>query len=168
VWVGFDSRHKVVIHFVVGRHVQANANRLVKGVCDRSDGHLSLFTSDELEHNDNALLEAYGLRQEVPRTGKRGRLRKPQLIAPRNLLYAQVVKRRQRGRVVEITTRVVFGTQQAVAAKLRHSPVSKHIDTSFVERNNLTMRHQNRRLVRKMIAFSKKRQRLEQQLLPSR
>jgi hypothetical protein len=153
-----------VTHFVVGRHAQANANRLVKGVRDRSDGHLPLFTSDELDHYDNALLEAYGLRQEFPRAGKRGRPRKPRLKAPKHLLYAQVVKRRQRGRVVEITTRVVFGTRKAVAAKLRRPPVSKHINTSSVERNNLTMRHQNRRLVRKTIAFSKKRECLEQQL----
>src|SRR5207247_10729161 len=84
--------------------------------------------------------------------------------APNGLLYAHVVKRRRRGRVVEITTRVVFGTEKAVETKLKSSPVSKHINTSFVERNNLTMRHQNRRLVRKTIAFSKKRERLEKQL----
>src|SRR4030095_15047461 len=40
----------------------------------------------------------------------------------------------------------------------------KQINTSFVERNHLTMRHQNRRLRRKTTAFSKKRERLEQQL----
>lgn len=164
VWVAFDPRHKVAVHFVVGRHVQANANSLVKGLRDRSDGHLPLFTSDELKHYDDALLEAYGWREEVLRTGKRGRPRHPILKAPPDLLYAQVIKRRRRGRVIEITTRVVFGTEQAVAAKLKSSPVSKHINTSFVERNNLTMRHQNRRLVRKTIAFSKKRERLEQQL----
>ncbi len=90
--------------------------------------------------------------------------RKPVLKAPKNLLYAQVVKRRKKGRVVEITTRVVFGTLKAVAAKLDQSPVSTAINTSFVERNNLTMRHQNRRLVRKTIAFSKKQERLVQQL----
>jgi IS1 family transposase len=164
VWIGFDPRHKVVIYFVVGRHNQANANQLVAGVKQRSEGHLPFFTSDELKHYDDALLEAYGLRHEFPRTGKRGRPRKPMLKAPKELLYAQVVKRRKKGRVVEITSRVVFGTGKAVAAHLKRSPVSKHINTSFVERNNLTMRHQNRRLTRKTIAFSKKRERLEQQL----
>lgn len=83
---------------------------------------------------------------------------------PKNLLYAQVVKRRRRGRVIEITTRVVLGTEKAVEAKLKSSPVSKHINTSFVERDNLTMRRQNRSLVRKTIAFSMERERLEQQL----
>jgi IS1 family transposase len=164
VWIGFDPRQKVVIHFVVGRHNQANANALVAGIKRRSDGHIPLFTSDELKHYDEALLASYGIKHEFARTGERGRPRKPVLRAPKNLLYAQVVKRRKKGRVVEITTRVVFGTLKAVAAKLDQSPVSTAINTSFVERNNLTMRHQNRRLVRKTMAFSKKQERLVQQL----
>jgi IS1 transposase len=164
VWIGFDPRHKVVLHFVVGRHNQQNANDLVAGVRARSDGHTPFFTSDQLKHYDDALLIAYGIRHEFPRTGKRGRPRKPVLIAPKELLYAQVVKRRKRGRVVSITTQVIFGTETAVEAKLKQSPVSNAINTSFVERNNLTMRHHNRRLVRKTMAFSKKRERLEQQL----
>jgi hypothetical protein len=63
-----------------------------------------------------------------------------------------------------MTTRAVFGTEKADVAKLKRSSVSQSINTSFVERNNLTMRHHNRRLVRKTMAFSKKRERLEQQL----
>jgi hypothetical protein len=153
-----------VIHFVVGRHNQANANRLLTGIKQRCDRCVPFFTSDELKHYDDALLAAYGLKQEFPKTGKRGRPRKPRLMPPPKLRYAQVVKRRQRGRVVEITTRIVFGSKKAVARALDQSPVSRHINTSFVERNNLTMRHQNRRLTRKTIAFSKKRERLEQQL----
>jgi IS1 family transposase len=164
VWIGFDPRQKVVVHFVVGRHNQSNANKLLAGIRERSDGHIPFFTSDELKHYDDALLMAYGIKKEFPSTGKRGRPRKPILQAPKKLLYAQVVKRRQKGRVVDITTRVVFGSQKAVAAKLKQSPVSRAINTSFVERNNLTMRHHNRRLVRKTIAFSKKQERLEQQL----
>ena len=153
-----------MVNFVVGRHNQANANKLVAGIQDRSDGNIPLFTSDELKHDDDALLETYGIKQEFPRSGKRGRPRKPIMRAPKKLLYAQVVKRRKRGRVVSITTRVVFGTEKAVRAKLKRSPVSKAINTSFVERNNLTVRHHNRRLVRKTIAFSKKQERLKQQL----
>ena len=164
VWIGFDPRHKVVIHFVVGRYNQQNANNLVAGIRDRSDGHIPLFTSDELKHYDAALLEAYGLQHEFPRTGKPGRPRKPILVRPQSWLYAPVVKRRKRGRVVDLTTQVVFGTERTVAAQLKRSPVREHINTSFVERNNLTMRHHNRRLVRKTRAFSKKRERLEQQL----
>jgi hypothetical protein len=162
--MGFAPRHKVVIHFVVGRHNQTTAHALVAGSKRRSDGHVPVCTSDELKHYDDALLASYGIKDEVPSTGMRGRPRKPVLKAPPNWLYAQVVQRRKQGRVVEITTRVVFGTRKAVAAKLAQSPVSTAINTSFVERNNLTMRHQNRRLVRKTMAFSKTHERVVQQL----
>ncbi|MEW6733106.1 MAG: hypothetical protein AB1489_17400 [Acidobacteriota bacterium] len=149
---------------MVGRHIQANANKLLAGIKHRSDGHMPFFTSDELKHYDDALLKAYAIKKEYPRTGKRGRARKPIMKIPKGLLYAQVVKRREHGRVVEITTRVVFGSEKAVRQQRKRSPVSRHINASFVERNNLTMRHHNRRLIRKTIAFSKKRERLEQQL----
>jgi hypothetical protein len=56
VWIGFDPRHKVVIYFVVGRHIQANANKLLAGIRDRSDGHVPFFTSDELKHYDAAIM----------------------------------------------------------------------------------------------------------------
>ncbi len=88
-----------MIHFVVGRHTQANANALVAGIKQRSDGHIPLFTSDELKHYDDAVLANYGIKQEFPRTGKPGRPRKPSLKAPKTLLYAQVVKRRKKGRI---------------------------------------------------------------------
>ena len=48
--------------------------------------------------------------------------------------------------MVHVSTRVVFGTPEAVAARLAHSPVSSTVNTSFVERDNLTQRQSNRRL----------------------
>jgi hypothetical protein len=103
VWIGFDPRHKVVIYFVVGRHIQANANKLLAGIRDRSDGHVPFFTSDELKHYDAAIMHAYGIKKEFPRTGRPGRPRQPIWLAPKNLLYAQVVKHRKRGHIVDIS-----------------------------------------------------------------
>jgi hypothetical protein len=71
------------------------------------------------------------------------------------LHYAQVVKRRKSGRVVEVTTKIIFGSEAAVQARLAASGVSQTINTSFVERNNLTCRQCNGRLSRKVLSFSK-------------
>ena len=57
--------------------------------------------------------------------------------------------------MVEILTRVVFGTMAAVVAALARSKVSRRINISFLERQNATDRHHNARKVRKTYTFSK-------------
>ena len=64
--------------------------------------------------------------------------------------YLQMIKHRdKRGRLMEIEAKVVFGNKQAVRQLLGEN-------TADAERNHLTMRHFNGRLVRKSLAFSKK------------
>ena len=94
----------------------------------------------------------------------RGRLPKPRRFPPPDLCYAVVVKERANGRVVDVTTRIVYGTTEQVKAALRASPVSRTINTYGVERNNLTIRQHSRRMGRKVNAFSKDPDYLEQQL----
>jgi hypothetical protein len=54
------------------------------------------------------------------------------------LLYAQVVKRTRRRRIVEVIHRVVIGTQTKVDAVL--APCGWQINTAMVERLNLSLR----------------------------
>lgn len=75
-----------------------------------------------------------------------------------------VVKQRENGRVVEVTTRIVYGSTEQVDAALQASPVSRTINTYGVERNNLTVRQHSRRMSRKVNAFSKDPDYLEHQL----
>jgi hypothetical protein len=79
-------------------------------------------------------------------------------------LYAQVVKQRERGQVVAVSTKVIFGQAQRLEVCLQKSSTSQAINTSFVERQNLTLRQHNRRLTRKTHGFSKDLSWLEKQL----
>jgi hypothetical protein len=66
-----------------------------------------------------------------------------------------VTKRREKGRVVEVGTRVVFGSVAAVLLALGESEVSRAINTAFLERENGTDRHRNARKARATYRFSK-------------
>lgn len=122
----------------------------------RTGGHLmNLITTDGYPAYEEAILNAYGETITPPRTGKRGRPKAPYKVAPNGLTYAVVEKTREKGRVVAIATRVVFGTMAAVTAALATSTASRAINTSFVERQNGTDRHRNARKARKTYRFSK-------------
>ena len=156
VWCVFDPINKLLPVFVVGKRTKKNAKKLVTKLDEVIDDTIPFFTSDELRHYEGALLETYGIVREVPRQkGKRGRPPKPKLIPPPELRYAQVVKKREKRRVVSIETAIIFGDPEEVKKLLSASPASKNINTSFVERNNLTMRQSSRRLARKGNGFSK-------------
>lgn len=164
VWVAFSPVCKLVPAWVVGKRTLPNARKLVFRLKSATDGHIPFFTSDELPHYADALLEVYGVSQTPPRQGNRGRYPLPRKYPPPDLCYAVVVKERERGRVVNVTTRIVYGSEQQVIAALKASPVSTTINTYGVERNNLTIRQHSRRMGRKVNAFSKERDYLEHQL----
>jgi hypothetical protein len=116
---------------------------------------MRLMTSDAYPAYETAILDAYGEVATPPRTGKPGRPKGPYKEPPAGLVYATVEKVRKKGRVVEILTRVAFGTMATVAAALAGSRVSRSINTSFLERQHLTDRHHNARKSRKTYRFSK-------------
>jgi len=164
VWIAFSPVCKLAPAWVVGKRTLLNARKLVFRLKSATDGHIPFFTSDELPHYADALLEVYGVWETPPRQGNRGRYPLPRKSPPPDLCYAVVVKERERGRVVNVTTRIVYGSEQQVIAALNASPVSTTINTYGVERNNLTIRQHSRRMGRKVNAFSKERDYLEHQL----
>jgi hypothetical protein len=154
--VALDAEHRLIISVVPGARTIENTEALVADTRRRTGGRLlDLMTSDDYPAYETAILHAYGETVTPPRTGKRGRPRSPYKEAPAGLTYATVTKRREKGRVVEIGTRVVFGTTAAVLLALGMSKVSRAINTAFVERQNGTDRHRNARKARRTYRFSK-------------
>lgn len=64
--------------------------------------------------------------------------------------YGQIIKERENGKVVGKIRRVIFGEMD-----------NAEIDTTYIERYNLTMRHGISRLVRKSLCFSKCKEMLD-------
>ncbi len=164
VWSACAPITKLVPVWVAGKRTRQESTRLIQRLQSSTDGHIPFFTSDERPHYAAALLEVYGQTVVPPRTGRPGRPRNAYKVPPDDLLYAVVSKRRQHGRVVEVTTHVVYGTLERLAHALADSPVSRVISTFGVERNNLTIRQHSRRMGRKVNAFSKDHTYLEYQL----
>jgi IS1 family transposase len=69
----------------------------------------------------------------------------PYFWATKNLLdsiclYAQVIKKRRKNRVIKVERRLIIGTKQKMEQLLFESEDSSTINTSFIERLNLTIR----------------------------
>lgn len=75
------------------------------------------------------------------------------------------IKHRQGSRVVKVPRIIVFGKRpsvQAQAASLRRADGSEgQINTAYIERDNLTLRQELKRLARKTLGFSKNRRELQ-------
>lgn len=77
----------------------------------------------------------------------------PRLVPYEDLKYAQVCKQRENGRVVAVVRRIVFGNPIEVLRVL--CPDGGKINTSYVERFNLTIRNSLARFIRKGMNYSK-------------
>lgn len=159
IWIALASEHRLILAVVVGPRTQQSAHQLVEKTAYVLCGQLPLFVSDGLDAYGVALLDRYHVNVSYSPTGKRGRPRLPEEKAASDLRYAQVVKKRERGRVVSVTKRIVYGDDSTIA--------SKDITTSLVERLNLTLRRENSTLQRKTLSFAKDEDELKAHLSPT-
>src|SRR5204863_6352649 len=125
--VAFAPIWRLVVAFVVGKRDQASANLLLERVAHVTDEHIPFFTSDQLPEYRTALLQMYGHWQQRERHGRRGPQPAPRRVPLPGLLYAQVVKTRERGQVVAVAQKIVFGSEEAIKARLKHSSASASI-----------------------------------------
>lgn len=159
VWVVFDPVSKLVLAILIGdRETEQAVGVLSRFKACLVAGCLPVLTSDQLPHYVQAILQVFGRWVQPKRKGNRGPHPKPRLEPPEELQYATVNKERRKGRVVSVTTQVIYGDEETIKARIAASMSGVKINTSFVERMNLTLRHLVSRLRRRGLTFSKKRE----------
>jgi IS1 family transposase/transposase-like protein len=128
LWVAFGPRNTDTAAYLIAQVIA----RLKE---------VPLFLTDGWQVYPAALIQVIGQVYHPRRKGKVGRFPKPRLVAPQNLFYAQVIKvRDQAGRVVGVTTEVVFGGPRRFFKHLRQKGLGTTIQTAFMERWYATLR----------------------------
>ena len=154
VFVSDAPEFRLMLTTLVGPRTYETALTLIQQTARIVLG-IPVFFSDGFSSYLAALIECFHTLQHFPRTGKPGRPRKPVKEPHPDLVYAQVVKKRRKGRVVSVTTRVVCGAQRLTSLGLS-------VSTSLLERLNLTFRQSLAPWVRKSLSFAKQRDPLQQ------
>lgn len=133
---------------------QEQAQVFIQQIKDNSDGKAPFFESDGWFYEE-VLTQVYGELEEVPYKGIGRKPHQKQVPDP-DLKYAQIVKERENGKVVNIKTRIVLGDELQILKILENSERCKTISTSFVESRNGAFRKDNKRQTRKTKCHSKK------------
>jgi IS1 family transposase len=154
VWVAIDPKSKLLLSMDIGEHTLAMAQRLVHHVVQvMAPGCVPLFLTDGLKDYATALLTHFGYWVQPPRQWAKGPAPKPRWMPRPELHYAQVVKTYRRRRLVGVSHQVVFGSLAAVTQLL--APLGWHINTAFIERLNLTIRHHVAAVGRRVMTLCK-------------
>jgi transposase-like protein/IS1 family transposase len=129
--------------------------RLIERVRRCAAHRALLFCTDGLSSYIRAIRETF---RDPVQAGKGGR---PRLRPWRNVLLAQVVKRYERRRVVEVERRIVDGTPARVETLRRRSHGNGVINTAYIERLNATFRERLAPLARRCRALARQMMTLE-------
>jgi transposase-like protein/IS1 family transposase len=140
IFAAVEVRSRLWTSTVVGRRSYENTMALFRDVAERTNpADLPLITTDGFEFYERVIWQVFG----------------PACI------YGQIIKTLRNNRIVKVERRAVVGTQKRLHERLQQSENSSTLNTSFIERLNLTIRQGSAYLSRRTICHARWRQRLE-------
>ena len=157
VWISFAPEYRLILAAFVGSRTSESALQLIHMTAAVVLG-VPCFFSDGFSCYLAALIEVYHTLKTLPRTGKPGRPQQPLKEPHPELVYGQVIKKTQKGRLQELVYRVRCGAKRLEDLGLSISP-------SLLERLNLTLRHALAPLVRKSASFCKDRTQMRRRVV---
>jgi IS1 family transposase len=138
LWLAIDPLTKIVPVLELGPRTQTMAHRLIHSLRQMlAPGCLPVFTSDGLNVYFYALTAHFG---RWLASGRRGWNVCRWQVEPR-LIYGQVKKSYRRRKLLRVTRVMRLGTEDALTAALQELGLSGRLNTAFIERVNLTVRH---------------------------
>ncbi len=138
LWLAMDPCTKILPVLSLGPRTQHAAHGVIHSLRELlAPGCIPLFTSDGLNLYFYALTAHFGHWLQV---NQRGRKVRRWQVDPR-LIYGQVKKCYRRRKLVRVTHVMRLGTQADLTVTLQRLGFSGRLNTAFIERVNLTVRH---------------------------
>lgn len=131
VWKALDPVTKLFLGFHIGPWTKKEAKCFIKklrAIIERVD----IITTDGLDHYLDVILSLF-----------------------KEAMYARVVKTKKGKKLETVEIDVVAGDKELIEFNARLYGFGKTINTSYIERHNLTSRQDSSRLKRKTLAYSK-------------
>jgi len=143
VWVVSDATTKIIPVVQVGGRTQEMAYHVVHELKGRlRAGCIPVFSTDGLKHYFYALTAHFGMWETAES-------KKSVWTLLSDFVYAQVIKHQRRRKTVEVERRILWGDENNYRERLKSSGLSGKINTSFVERVNLSIRQCVSKLTRR-------------------
>ncbi len=150
LWLAIDPCTKLLPVLHLGPRTQQMAHLLIHSLRHiLAPGCLPLFTSDGLNFYFYALTAHFG--HWFTGSHRGGNVRQWQVAG---LIYGQVKKSYRRRRLIRVSQVMRLGTEAALKAALQGLGLSGKLNTAFIERVNLTVRHGVAALARRTWATS--------------
>jgi IS1 family transposase len=127
---------------VIGSRNYENTKFVIRSISKLTDPQrIPLITTDGYKFYERAIRKCFG-----------------------KCLYGQVIKTRRYDRVTKVDRRMIIGDKRGFEKALQNSEDSEILNTSFIERLNLTIRQSTSFLTRRTTCFARFEEFLEKQL----